>query len=198
MGMTTAQVKARVPQVVFGSVNEFGLSKTSINPDWDPRIDKAAFPGLRTISLDFLDGRLTSLWFGYDSSFKWQTVPDLVKGMSQSLRLPDAWISWKSRGQQLHCADFQMVVTMVADSPSLRITDTTAEETLTARREAKEEQDSAAEDAAQEAIVADKQARIYYSAGCLPAKEIKEADRAVFNSAEEAQKAGYKLAKQCP
>lgn len=195
--MTTAQVKARVPQVVFGRVNEFGLSKTSINPAWDPRIESSAFAGVRTISLDFLDGRLTSLWFGYDSSFKLQTVPDFVKVISESLRLPDTWNSWKYRGQQLHCADFQMVVTMVADSPSFHITDTTAEETLTARRQAKEEQQSAAEEAASEAIVADKQAKIYYSAGCLPSKEIKEANRAVFNSTEEAQRAGYKLATQC-
>ncbi len=197
MGMTTAQVKASVPQVVFGPVNEFGLSKTSINPAWDPRIGKDAFAGVRTISLDFLDGRLTSLWFGYDSSFKWQTVPDFVKGISQSLRLPEAWTSWRSRGQQLHCADFQIVVTIVAESPSFHITDATAEETLTARRAAKEEQESALEEEASEGIVADKQARIYYSAGCLPAKELADANRAVFQSTEEAQKAGYKLAKQC-
>jgi hypothetical protein len=197
MGMTTSQVKAKVPQVLFGSVNEFGLAKTSINPDWDPRIEKSAFAGVRTISLDFLDGRLTSLWLGYDSSFKWQTVPDFVKGVSQSLHLPDTWSSWKSRGQHLRCGDFQMVVTTVAGSPSFHITDTAAEETLTARREAKEEQESAAEEAASEPIVADRQARIYYSAGCLPIKEIKEADRAVFNSAEEAQKEGYKPGKNC-
>jgi hypothetical protein len=196
MGMTTAQVKGKVPQVLFGSVNEFGLSKTSINPDWDPRIEKSAFAGVRTISLDFLDGRITSLWLGYDSSFKWQTVPDFVNGISQALRLPDAWNSWKSRGQRLRCGDFQMVVTTVAGSPSFHITDTAAEETLTARREAKEEQESAAEEPSGP-IVADRQARIYYSAGCLPIKEIKEADRAVFTSAEEAQKAGYKPGKNC-
>ena len=197
MGMTAAQVKARVPQVMFGHENEFGLSKTSINPDWDPRIDKSAFAGVRTISLDFLDGRLTSLWFGYDSSFKWQTVPDFVKGTSQSLRLPDTWISWKTRGQQLHCADFQMVVTIVADSPSFHITDATAEETLTARRAAKEEQESPGEDGSSEGVTADKQAKIYYSAGCVPSKELKEGNRIIFKSTEEAARAGYKLASQC-
>lgn len=197
MGMTTAQVKARIPQVEFGRENEFGLSKTSINPAWDPRIDKDAFAGVRTISLDFLDGRLTSLWFGYDNSFKWQTIPGFVKGISESLRLPDLWTSWKYRGQQLQCPDFQMTVTTVADSPSFHIIDATAEQRLTARREAKEEQESAGEDGWPEGIVADKQAKIYYPEGCLPAKEIKEANRAVFTSIEEAQKTGYKLAKQC-
>lgn len=197
MGMTTAQVKARVPQVVFGRPNEFGLSKTSINPAWDPRIEKDAFAGVRTISLDLVDGRLTSLWFGYDNYFKWQTMPDFVKGISQSLRLPDLWSSWKSRGQQLQCTDFQVRITIIADSPSFHITDTTAEETLTARREAKEEQESAGEAGSSEAIVADRQAKTYYSAQCLPAKEIKDVDRVVFKSEEDAQQAGYKLAKQC-
>ena len=65
MGMTKDQVKARIPQVVFGRNNPFGVSKTSINPDFDPRIDKSAFAGVRTLSLDFLDDRMTSLWLGY-------------------------------------------------------------------------------------------------------------------------------------
>ena len=89
-GMTTEQAKSRVPQLDFGRVDSFGVSKTSINPDFDPRIDKASLNGVRTVSLDFLDGRLTSLWFGYDSTFKWATVPDFVRGISQSLHLPDA------------------------------------------------------------------------------------------------------------
>ena len=61
MGMSTAQLKLRVPQVVFGRDNDFGVSKTSISPDFDPQIDKASLAGVRTISFDFLDGRLTSL-----------------------------------------------------------------------------------------------------------------------------------------
>ena len=196
LGMTTAQVKARVPQVVFGRVDDFGVSKTSINPDFDPLIDKASLNGVRTVSLDFLDGRLTSLWFGYDSTFKWATVPDVVAGISQALHLPAAWKPWKIRGQQLSCADFQMTVTMVAEGPSFHITDETAGQTITARREAKEELDSAAEEAAAE-IVADKKDKLFYLEGCPPAHEIKAADQVVFKSQKEAEKAGYKLAKNC-
>jgi hypothetical protein len=194
MGMTKDQVKARIPQVVFGRNNTFGVAKTSINPDFDPRIDKSTFAGVRTVSLDFLDERITSLWFGYDSSFKWHTVPDFIKGISQSLHLPDAWTSWKSRGQQLRCTDFQMTVSIVAEGPSFRILDENADETLTARREAQEEQGSE-EDS--EVIVADRQSKIYYSKGCRPANEIKESDRVIFNKSEDAEKAGYQLAKPC-
>jgi hypothetical protein len=195
MGMTKEQVKVRLPQVVFGRTDEFKVSKTSINPDYDPRIDKSAFAGVRTISLDFLDDRITSLWLGYDSSFKWHTVPDFVEGISQSLHLPDAWASWKSRGQQLRCADFQMTVSIVADGPSFRILDEDAEETLAGRREAREEQSSAEESTAE--IVADRQGKIYYTKGCRPPTEIKDSDRVVFENSGDAEKAGYKLAKHC-
>src|SRR5687767_13582507 len=58
MGMTTAQLKQRVPQIVLGRVDEFGVSKTSISPDFNPQIDKASFTGIRTVSFDFLDDRL--------------------------------------------------------------------------------------------------------------------------------------------
>jgi hypothetical protein len=133
-----------VPQVVFGPKDDFGLSRTTINPDFDARIDKSSFAGVRSVSLDFLDGRLTSLWIGYDSGFKWLSVEDFVKGISQSLRLTGTWAPWKSRGQQLRCADFQMTVTIVAEGPSFHIVDQNAEDTLASRRAAKEEQESAA------------------------------------------------------
>jgi hypothetical protein len=196
LGMTTEQAKVRVPQITLGRVDAFGLTKTSINPDFDPKIDKASLEGVRTVSLDFLDGRLTSLWFGFDSTFKWTSVPDFTSGISQSLHLPDAWKAWKLRGQQLNCADFQMTVIMVAGGPSFHIIDDTAEQTIASRREAKEEQDAAAEEAAAE-IVADKKDKLYYLEGCLPAYEIKEGDRVTFKSKEEAEKAGFKPAKNC-
>jgi hypothetical protein len=196
LGMTAEQAKLRVPQIMFGRVDHFGVTKTSINPDFDQKIDKASLEGVRTVSLDFLDGRLTSLWFGFDSTFKWTTVPDFIGGISQSLHLPDAWKTWRIRGQQLNCADFQMTVTLVAGAPSFHIIDDTAEQTIASRREAKEEQDAAAEEAAGE-IVADKKDKLYYLEGCLPANEIKEEDRVTFKSKEEAEKAGFKPAKNC-
>lgn len=201
LGMTPAQVKSRVPQVEFGRADAFGVAKTSINPDFDPRIDKTSLSGVRTISLDFLDDRLTSLWLGYDGTFKWLSVPDFVKGISQSLRLPDVWKPWKTRGQQLRCGDFQMTVSIVAEGPSFHIIDETATQIVTARREAKEAADSATEEGAEQAeaaeIVADGKSRIYYAEGCRPAQPIKAADRVVFKSKEDAEKAGYKPAKDC-
>ena|SRR5882724_4401613 len=197
MGTSTAQLKQRVPQVVFGRVDDFGVSKTSISPDFNPQIDKASLAGIRTVSFNFLDDRLTSLWFGYDSSFKWQTVPDFVKGISQSLHLPDAWKAWKVRGQQISCEDFQLTVSIVGQGPSFHIIDASAEQTVAARREAKEEQDSALEEGGSSEIVADSSAKVYFMDGCTPTPEIREKDRVVFKTKEEAERAGYKLAKNC-
>lgn len=200
MGMTMDQVKARVPQVRFGRTDDLGLSKTSINPYFDPKIEKSGFADVRTVSLDFLDGRVTSLWIGYESTFKWPTVTDFVKGISQSMSLPDLWAPWKSQGQQLKCADFQLTVSSVAQGPSFRILDLIGEATLTARRVAKEEEhESQAENTEEEEteILGDKQSKIYYPTACELAREISESNRTKFKTAIDAEKAGYKPAKEC-
>lgn len=195
LGMTTDQVKALVPQVKFGKADEFEVLKTSINPHYDSSINQTRYSGVRTISLDFLDGRLTSLWLGYDESFKWQTADDFVAGISQSLRLPNVWMPWR-RGQRLHCADFEMTLNILGVGPSFRILDDAAQQTLTARREAKEELGSADGDSTTTEVVADRQQKTYYPHGCQSGN-IKPANRVVFSSKEEAEKAGYTPAKSC-
>jgi hypothetical protein len=87
----------------------------------------------------------------------------------------------------------------------LRLLDFAADDTIAARRQAKEEQDALAEAGAAGGengespteIIGDKQSKTYYPNGCQPAKEIAETNRAVFKTAEEAEKAGFKLAKNC-
>jgi hypothetical protein len=205
LGMTKDEIKTVVPQTVFGRADPFGVVKTTINPHFDPKIDQAKFEGVRSISLDLLDDRLTSVWIGYEQSFKVQTVDDFVKLISASLQVSGNWSSARSRGQQLRCADFQLIVGTLAGGPSLRLLDVAAEETIGARRQAKEEQDSLAESAAAtnesneqaSEIMGDKQTKTYYPNGCQPAKQISETNRTIFKTAEQAEKAGFKLAKNC-
>ncbi len=193
LGMTMDQVRARVPPIVFGHANQFGLSKTSINPDFDPKFDKASFEGVRTVSLSFLDGRLTELWLGYDSSFKWQKLDDFVVGISKAMNLPATW-QVKGRGQQITCQDVGLFVSMVAGSPSIRITDTTAEQFLTSRMEEAANAEEEAE-AAQSVLIGDKHTKLYYPLDCPGANDVSVANRMVFKNIDEAQKAGYKPAK---
>jgi hypothetical protein len=212
LGMTYDDIKTLVPQTQFPKTDHFGVTKTTINPSFDPKIDQKKFEGVRSISLDLLDDRLTSLWIGYDDTYKIKTIDEFIKTISQSLQVSGNWSSWRSRGQQLRCADFQLIVSTLAGGPSLRLLDFAADDTIAARRQEKEEQDSLAEAAAgasenneQETngdnqvkqIVGDKQSKTYYPNGCHPAKEISDANRAVFKTVEEAEKAGFKLARNC-
>lgn len=205
LGMTREQIKAKVPQTKFGRTDDFGVSKTTINPYFDPTIDKTKFEGVRSISLDLLDERLTSLWIGFDETFKAQTIDDFVKLISQSLQLTGKWSSWRSKGQQLRCADFQLIVTTVANSPSFRLLDNAAEDTVAQRRQTKEEQDAAIAEAgakeegseAAEEIIADKQSKTYFPNGCQPAKLISENNKITFKTTADAERAGFKLAKHC-
>ena len=103
----------------------------------------------------------------------------------------------------MRCADFQLIVQMVAGGPSLRIVDVAADETVGMRRQEKEEQAEAAAAAGaagtpeEPEIVADKKSRTYYLGTCRPEKEIAEADKMVFKTTDEGEKAGFKLAKNC-
>jgi len=202
LGMTKEQIKARVPQTVFGRTDPFGVSKTTINPYFDSSIDKTKFEGVRSISLDLLDDRLTSLWIGFDETFKASAVDDFVKLISQSLQVPAKWSSWRMRGQQLKCADFQLTVITVANGPSFRILDTASEEVVAQRRKAKEEEDSIAEAQAtenteSEEIIGDKQSKTYYANFFHQATQTTETNRVTFKTTADAEKAGFKLAKNC-
>ena len=205
LGMTKEQIKAQVPQTVFGRADPFGVTKTTINPYFDPKIDKTKFEGVRSISLDLVDDRLTSLWIGFDETFKVHSAEEFVKLISQSLGVDGNWSSWRSKGQQLRCADFQLIVTTVAGGPSFRLLDTAAEDLVAERRQAKEEQDALAQanasgentDTAAPEIIGDKESKTYYPNGCLPSKEIAEKNKVVFKTAADAEKAGFKAAKNC-
>jgi hypothetical protein len=200
LGMTKEQIKARIPQTKFGHADAFGVAKTTINPYFDESIDKSKLESVRSISLDLVDEKLTSIWIGFDETFKAHTAEEFVKLISQSLQVDGNW-SYKSRGQQLRCADFQLTVTTVAGGPSFRLVDTAADDLVAERRQAKEEQDAAVEaGTATEStelaeIIADSKSKTYYPNGCLPAKEI--ANKITFKTAAEAEKAGFKAAKNC-
>jgi hypothetical protein len=198
LGMTQDQIKAKVRLVKFGPKNEFGISKTSISPDFDPRFDKTSFTDVRTISFDFLDGQLTSLWIGFEGTFKWKTPEEFVRGISRELALPEEWTT-KGRIQQLTCSDFQLSVSMIAGGPSLRIIDLPAEETIAARRQAKEDEtESAANVPEQTPVIGDTRKKVYYQKDCEALKTVPEKSRMLFDSDKDAEKAGYKRAETCP
>ena len=138
VGMTLEEVRARLPKAQFPAADEFGFASLNIFPDHEHGIDKKSFEGVRTVSLEFLDNRVTSLWVGYDKSFKWQTVEEYVGGIAAALKLPDHWRT-KFRSRLLDCADFTLAVIPVGESPSIKITSDAARTLLDERKAAKEE-----------------------------------------------------------
>ena len=132
-GATVEQVRARFPRLALGAPDGFGVNKTSVNPAFDPALDKAAWQGVRTLAFEFLDGRLYSLSVGYDSEFKWQTLEEFLPGIAKALGLPNAWAKKSWRGHELDCADFQLTARLIAQSPSLVVVDKTARATLNQR-----------------------------------------------------------------
>lgn len=189
LGMTYDQVKARVPPIQFGRADEFGVTKTSINPSFGPQFDKSSFANVRTISLDFLDGKLVTLWIGYESTFKWQKLDEFVAGMSKGLNLTAVWPT-KRGGQELRCDGFSVLASVIAGSPGIRVTDEAAQETIANRREA-------AAEAAEAAVIGDQRTKLYYLSDCPEREKVPEASRVTFKDKDEAEKAGYKLAKDC-
>jgi hypothetical protein len=189
LGMTFEQVKVRVPQIQFGSADQFGVTKTSISPSFDRSFDQASFADVRTISLDFLDGRLVNLWIGYEGTFKWQTLDTFVAGISKGLNLPSAW-TVKRGGRQLTCDGFSVFVSLIAGSPSIRLTDDPAQETIATRREE-------AATAAEAMVIGDLRSKTYYPSDCEARVAIPAPSRITFKDKDEAEKAGYKLSKDC-
>lgn len=138
LGMTLEQVRARVPKLALRPADEFGAAAINIYPEYNDKIDKATFAGIRTISLAFLDERVVMLWVGYTPDFKWKAQDEFLAQMTRALRLPDSWQT-KARGRQLSCDDFQITVSSIGGNPSIRFTDEAAHRTLEERKATKED-----------------------------------------------------------
>jgi hypothetical protein len=189
LGMTPQEVQTLLPLVQFGRKDPFGVMKTSFNPHFDPRVDKAAFPDVRTISLDFLDDKLVTLWIGYEATFKWPKLDEFVTNFSNTLSVPAAW-PVKGSGRQLTCDGFSVFASMIGGGPAIRITDDTAPDIITARVEA-------ALDAEEKEVVGDIRNKSYYPSDCAARDQIPQASRMSFKNKDEAEKAGYTLSKDC-
>ncbi len=189
LGMTDQQVKAVVPLVQLGRADEFGVLKTTINPHFDPRFDKTTFSDVRTISFDFREGKLVTLWIGYEENFKWRTLDEFVANFGKALGVPPEW-PVKRPGRQLTCDGFSIFASIIAAGPSLRLMDEEAQNVIAARREE-------AAEAAEAQVIGDSQTKSYYPSDCSAREDVPPGVRVVFKNKDEAERAGYKLPKDC-
>src|SRR6185369_11411697 len=189
LGMTLDQVKARSALIQFGPADKFGVIRTSINPHYEPRFDKTVFAEVRTISFDFLDGKLVTLWIGFEETFKWPTLEEFVANMSKDLDVPGHW-PLKRNGQQLTCDGFSLFASIIARGPGIRVMDEAAQSVIAERREE-------AAKAEETMVIGDHRTMNYYPADCAAKDEVPAASRTIFKNKDEAESAGYKLAKDC-
>ncbi|HEY0546114.1 MAG TPA: hypothetical protein VGC91_12110 [Pyrinomonadaceae bacterium] len=142
IGMSVEQVKGLMPWVETLREDDLGFSTTSFSPDFNPKIDKAAYAGVRTVTLEFLDGKLFTIWIGFNDSFKWKTLEEFVPGMSAELGLaPGVWSADSSK-PSIECDDFELNAQMIGQGPSLHLLDKNARELWEERRTQKEEKRS--------------------------------------------------------
>lgn len=142
IGMSFEQVKGLMPWVEAGRDDDLGFSTTSFSPDFNPKIDKAAYAGVRTVTLEFLDDKLFTIWIGFNDSFKWKTLEEFLPGMSAELGLaPGVW-SPDSSKPDIECDDFELTAQMIGQGPSFHLIDKNAREQWEERRTQKEEKRS--------------------------------------------------------
>lgn len=189
LGMTFAEVRERVPVVQFGRADAFGVAKTTINPHFDPRLDPAEFKSVRSISFDFLDGKLVRLWIGFEETFKWPKLDEFVSNYSKALGVPAVWPVQRS-GRQLTCDGFTLFASIIAAGPSIRITDDASQNLIARRREE-------ALEAAEVQVIGDQRTKSYYPADCEPKEAVPAISQIIFKNKDEAEKSGYKLAREC-
>jgi hypothetical protein len=139
IGMTLDQVKVVVPSLQSGPADDLGFATTSFSPDFNPQMDKVLYAGVRTVSLEFLDGKLFLLWIGFNKTYKWKTLDEFVPGMGAALGLPAGAWPVNSPKPTVDCEDFGITAAMIAGAPSIRLEDTSTREVWNQRRTAKEE-----------------------------------------------------------
>jgi hypothetical protein len=136
LGMSLEQFKARYPGVPV-TEQPSGLMTVGLARGGFQGADAAAFEGVNNIGLSFLDGRLVSLWVGYDNTVQWRGVEQFASRVSELLKLPDAWVSEPGADTYgMKCAGFQLRV-----SPNqIHLTIPGYQEVLRARSELREEE----------------------------------------------------------
>jgi hypothetical protein len=189
LGMTSAEVKKALPLIQFGRADRLGVMRTSFNPHFDSRVDNNAFPDVRTISLDFLDDKLATVWIGYEGTFKWPKLDVFVANFSKSLGVSPEW-SPARNGRALVCDGFTLFAQMIGGGPSLRINDEVAQNLATSRL-------AEAIDEDEKRVVGDLRTKSYYPSDCSAKDSIPQASRTIFKSKDGAEKAGYTISKDC-
>jgi len=122
LGMSQADVRARIPDLAVERANALGeaLSFTPVRTN-KYLSRNATLKGVLSITLGYLDGRVSSVALLYDDSLKWNSADEFVTQVAESLRLPSDWARYAGGNSEdqlrvLRCEDFIVVAGLRQDS----------------------------------------------------------------------------------
>lgn len=156
LGMTVAQVRARLGGVAIRKPDELGGQMLIANAAMLRKASPTASSSARAAAFTFLDGRLMKLTLLYDDSVKWEDVDEFVFSLSHSLGLPPMWPKQKDSydndgylftWRELICAGFTVYVALkknpIKQESSLIIRDARHRDLLYQRHQEVEERKKA-------------------------------------------------------
>jgi hypothetical protein len=92
LGMSQAEVKARIPDLVTTRPNGLGESRSFTFVRTNKYLSRnATLRGVSSITLNYLDGRVIFVAMLYDDSLKWDSGDEFAGQVAASLGLPSGW-----------------------------------------------------------------------------------------------------------
>jgi hypothetical protein len=96
LGMSTQEVKNRLPSLRVPAANRYGATEITVYPKRGRLSDiSAEYKGVNNIAFEFLDNRLTDIYFLYDDSIKWPSSGEFISRVSEVLNLPEGWETYR-------------------------------------------------------------------------------------------------------
>jgi hypothetical protein len=133
LGMSTEQVRAVFPKVSIPLADENGSASGFAAFSSEPDANAVNFKGVSAIYLSFFDNRLVRFSVQYDGSVQWDSSARFSTKVSESLRLPDLWVSGSGGSRKLSCDGFE-VETNSYNNGSIGMRETTGWEAVIERR----------------------------------------------------------------
>ena len=105
LGMTAEQLGKLYPRLPALKADEFGQARANFSSLKD--VDEAAFEGVESIQLNFVDERLVE--FGvYYRAVPFDSLSQFTAKLRESLKLPEAWEGEGENTRTLACEGFRM------------------------------------------------------------------------------------------
>jgi hypothetical protein len=115
LGMTLADVKARIPDLRLERPNAFGETRSFIHVRTNRYLSRnTTLKGVISMAVYFFDGRISSLALLYDDSIKWNSPDEFVTHISDALALPRNWSNFSGGDyteqlRVLSCSDVSFI-----------------------------------------------------------------------------------------